>query len=230
MQLDAAVTFCKVGIRYGAGKEVLHNVSFSLEPGSFSFVTGVSGAGKSTLLKLLYMAERPSYGSIYLLGQSLADTNIEELTKLRRRIGIVFQNFRLLNHLTAAENVALPLRIAGATVSQVKDYVFELLDWVGLKEQINKMPSSLSGGQQQRVALARAVVTRPSLLLADEPTGNIDDENAKKIMYLLAELNKIGTTVIVASHRKDLCLDTNINKLLIESGRLEVLNKSPRQF
>ena len=229
MQLDAAVKFYKVGMRYGAGKEVLHDVSFSLEPGSFSFVTGVSGAGKSTLLKLLYMAEQPSYGSIYLLGQSLADTNKEELTKLRRRVGIVFQNFRLLNHLTAAENVALPLRIAGATVSQVKDYVLELLDWVGLREQRDKMPSSLSGGQQQRVALARAVVTRPSLLLADEPTGNIDDENAKKIMYLLRELNKIGTTVIVASHRKDLCLDNNINQLLIESGRLEVLSKSPKQ-
>ena len=229
MQLDAAGKFYKVGLRYGEGKEVLHDVSFSLEPGSFSFVTGVSGAGKSTLLKLLYMAEQPSYGSIYLLGHSLADTNKEDLTKLRRRIGIVFQNFRLLNHLTAAENVALPLRIAGATVSQVKDYVLELLDWVGLREQRDKMPSSLSGGQQQRVALARAVVTRPSLLLADEPTGNIDDENAKKIMYLLTELNKIGTTVIVASHRKDLCRDPNINQLLIESGRLAVLNKSPKQ-
>ena len=229
MQIGAAVKFHKVGIRYGADKEVLHDISLSLEPGSFSFVTGVSGAGKSTLLKLLYMAERPSYGDIYILGQSLAETNREELIKLRRRVGIVFQNFRLLNHLTAAENVALPLRLAGASASQVKDYVLELLDWVGLREQTDKMPSSLSGGQQQRVALARAIVTRPSLLLADEPTGNIDDQNAEKIMYLLAELNKIGTTVIVASHRKDLCLDTNINRLLIDSGRLKFLNKSSSQ-
>ena len=229
MQLDAAVKFDKVGIRYGAGKEVLHDVSFSLEPGSFSFVTGVSGAGKSTLLKLLYMAERPSYGAVYILGQSLAETNREELTKLRRRVGIVFQDFRLLNHLTAAENVALPLRIAGATVSQVRDYVRELLDWVGLTEQTDKMPSSLSGGQQQRVALARAVVTRPSILLADEPTGNIDEENSQKIMYLLTELNKIGTTVIVASHRQDLSQEVNTNQLLIESGNLKFLSKSSKQ-
>lgn len=198
------VRFENVGMRYRLGAEVLHDVSFSLKAGSFHFLTGPSGAGKSSLMRLMYLAHRPSRGSISMFGRDVSTVPRAELAALRRRIGVVFQDFRLIDHLSALDNVALPLRVAGAKEGQIRDHVAELLRWVGLDGQIDAKPTTLSGGEQQRVAIARAVIARPQILLADEPTGNVDDEIAIRLMYLLEELNKIGTTVVVATHNESL--------------------------
>jgi cell division transport system ATP-binding protein len=194
------VRFENVGMRYRLGAEVLHDVSFSLPAGSFHFLTGPSGAGKSSLMRLMYLAHRPSRGSISMFGRDVSTIPRTELAALRRRIGVVFQDFRLIDHLSALDNVALPLRVAGAKEGQIRNHVAELLKWVGLEGQIDDKPTTLSGGEQQRVAIARAVIARPQILLADEPTGNVDDD----IAILLEELNKIGTTVLVATHNESL--------------------------
>ncbi len=214
------VRFQNVGMRYGLGPEVLHDVSFRLNAGSFHFVTGPSGAGKSTLLKLMYLAHRPSRGLIHMFGRDTVEVERRELPAIRRRIGVVFQNFRLIEHLSALDNVALPLRVAGADEDQLREHVAELLRWVGLEDQINSLPSRMSGGQQQRVAIARAVIGRPDLLLADEPTGNVDDTIAMRILHLLEELNKIGTTVVIATHNDALVSRFDCNRLRLEEGRL----------
>lgn len=198
------VRFENVGMRYRLGAEILHDVSFGLPAGSFHFLTGPSGAGKSSLMRLMYLAHRPSRGSISMFGRDVSTVPRRELAALRRRIGVVFQDFRLIDHLSALDNVALPLRIAGAKEGQIRGHVAELLRWVGLEGQIDAKPTTLSGGEQQRVAIARAVIARPQILLADEPTGNVDDEIALRLMYLLEELNKIGTTVVVATHNESL--------------------------
>src|SRR5437763_16227045 len=152
------VRFENVGMRYGSGPEVLRDVSFTLEPGSFTFLTGLSGAGKTTLLKLIYVAEPPSRGLITLFGTEIATAKRRELPAVRRRIGVVFQDFRLLNHLSAFDNVALPLRLAGRREAEISREVTELLAWVGLGGQTRARPASLSGGEQERVAVARAVI------------------------------------------------------------------------
>jgi cell division transport system ATP-binding protein len=214
------VRFENVGMRYGSGPEVLRDVSFSLEPGSFTFLTGLSGAGKTTLLKLIYIAEPPSRGLITLFGTELATARRRDLPGLRRRIGVVFQDFRLLGHLSALDNVALPLRIAGTPEAELRKNVRELLTWVGLGQQLEALPATLSGGQQQRVAIARAVISRPSLLLADEPTGNVDDRSAVRLMHLFEELNKLGTTVVIATHNEALVGRFRHRQLRIEEGLL----------
>src|ERR1700761_3858304 len=170
------VRFENVGMRYGAGPEVLRDVTFTLEPGSFTFLTGLSGAGKTTLLKLIYVAEPPSRGLITMFGSDMATLQRRDFPAIRRRIGVVFQDFRLLDHLSAFDNVALPLRLAGKKVSDFSHDVSEILSWGGLGDRMNAPPPTLSGGEQQRVAIARAVVARPDLLIADEPTGNVDPE------------------------------------------------------
>ncbi len=191
-------------MHYGAGPEILRDVNLLLEPGSFHFVVGPSGAGKSSLLKLMYLAYHPSAGQVSLFGRDIVSLTRREEALLRRRIGVVFQDFRLLDHLTALENVALPLRVAGQPESKIINHVTELLSWVGLADHLQALPPTLSGGQQQRVAIARAVIARPSLLIADEPTGNVDDRIAMRLMYLFEELNKLGTTVVVATHNENL--------------------------
>ena len=167
------VVFDDVLLRYGAGPDILQKVSFSLAPGSFHFLVGSSGAGKSSLLRVMYLALRPISGLTRLFGRDVAQLDRREVAELRRRIGVVFQDFRLLGHLSAVDNVALPLRIAGTPEAELRKNVRELLTWVGLGQQLEALPATLSGGQQQRVAIARAVISRPSLLLADEPTGNV---------------------------------------------------------
>jgi cell division transport system ATP-binding protein len=217
---DEVIRFQNVGMRYGLGKEILHDVSFRLNAGSFHFLTGASGAGKSSLLRLMYLAQRPSRGLVTLFGNDIATTPRAQLPGLRRRIGVVFQDFRLINHLTAMENVALPLRIAGARQDQINEYVPELLRWVGLSEHLNARPTILSGGQKQRVAIARAVIARPHLLLADEPTGNVDDSIAMRLMHLLEELHRIGTTVVVATHNQSLVSRFNHPQMHLANGEL----------
>lgn len=189
-----------MGLRYGTGAEVLRDLDFRLAGGGFYFLTGPSGAGKTSLLKLLYLAQRPTRGRIRLFGDELAEATREALPMYRRRIGVVFQDFRLIRHLSAFDNVALPLRIAGQPEAEVEGSVREMLAWVGLADRASARPPTLSGGEQQRVAIARAVIARPELLVADEPTGNVDAEMAKRILHLLTALNGLGTTIIVATH------------------------------
>jgi cell division transport system ATP-binding protein len=214
------VRFENVGMRYGVGPEVLSDIDFSLKPGSFHFLTGPSGAGKTSLLRLMYLAHRPSRGRIGMFGRNITKLKRRALPALRRRIGVVFQDFRLLDHLTALENVALPLRIAGARKDEIEKHVSELLDWVGLEKQIHARPPTLSDGEKQRVAIARAVIGRPSLLLADEPTGNIDPDQGLRILRLFDELNKIGTTVLIATHDRGLVSRFGRPELHLEEGAL----------
>jgi len=208
------VRFENVGLRYGNGPEVLRDISFDLAPGSFHFLTGPTGAGKSSLLKLLYLAERPSRGLITLFDQPLAKTSRADLPGLRRRIGVVFQDFRLLDHLSVFDNVALPLRISGLAEDKVQEGVTDLLTWVGLADRMETLPPTLSGGQKQLVAIARAVIASPRLIVADEPTGNIDRDMSLRIMRLFVELNKLGTTVVVATH--DMMLVDRLQKPVLE--------------
>lgn len=216
------VRFENVAKRYGHGPEVLRDLTFRLKPGSFHFLTGPSGAGKTTLLKLMYLAERPSRGTIEMFDEDVGRLARRALPPLRRRIGVVFQDFRLLDHLSALENVALPLRIAGARREQIEAHVSELLAWVGLAGQINATPATLSDGEKQRVAIARAVIGRPNLLLADEPTGNIDLAQGLRILHLFEELNKIGTTVVIATHDRSLITTFGRPELRLSNGELTV--------
>ncbi len=209
-------------MRYGLGPEVLRDITFHLEPGSFHFLVGPSGAGKTSLLKLLFLAHRPSRGLIGLFGNDIATTPREALPALRRRIGVVFQDFRLLSHLSAMENVALPLRIAGAADDTAREHVAELLNWVGLGHRLNARPATLSGGEKQRVAIARAVIARPRLLVADEPTGNVDPEMGLRLIQLFVELNKLGTTVVVATHNRRLIEHFGFPVLRLDGGELAV--------
>ncbi len=189
-----------VGLRYGHGPEILRDVSFRLEAGSLAFLTGPSGAGKSSLLSLLFLARAPSRGLISLFGADAATLPRIDRARLRRRIGIVFQEFRLLDHLTVFENVLLPLRVAGSRRRTWRDDAVELLNWVGLGPVIEAYPPTLSGGEKQRAAIARAVIAQPDLLLADEPTGNVDPKMADRLLRLLLELNRLGTSVLIATH------------------------------
>ncbi|TVR98426.1 MAG: cell division ATP-binding protein FtsE [Rhodospirillales bacterium] len=217
------VAFDGVGLGYPGGTEVLHDVTFSLDSGSFHFLTGPSGAGKTSLLRLMYLAVRPTRGTLTLFGQDITRTSRRRLPDLRRRIGVVFQDFRLIRHLSAFDNVALPLRIAGAPDADVRRNVCELLQWVGLEAQSGMAPATLSGGQQQLVAVARAVIARPRLLLADEPTGNVDERVARRLMYLFEELNRLGTTVLVATHDEGLVRRYRHPRLALKDGALAAL-------
>jgi cell division transport system ATP-binding protein len=189
-----------VGKRYGTDAEILRDVSLKLDTGGFYFLTGASGAGKTTLLKLIYLAEPPTRGMVSLFDTDASKADRATHTALRRRVGIVFQDFRLVDHLSVRDNVALPLRIAGAPEREIRDNVPELLGWMGLAEKLDLPPATLSGGEQQRVAIARAIVRRPDLLIADEPTGNVDDEIAMLLVRVFERINKLGTTVLIATH------------------------------
>lgn len=222
-----AARFDAVGLRYGTGPEIFTDIHFELAAGSFHFLTGASGAGKSSLLSLLYLAQRPTRGSITLFGKEVTTIHRRQLPAMRRRIGVVFQDFRLLDHLSTLDNVALPLRVAGVTEEEIRRHVPELLSWVGLKEQMLAKPPTLSGGQKQRVAIARAVISRPDLLLADEPTGNVDDRIATRLLHLFIELNKLGTTILIATHSESLIQRFRMPRLHLEDGNIQVLD-APR--
>ena len=219
---DIVIQFESVGLRYGLGPEVLQDVTFTLGAGSFYFLTGASGAGKSSLLRLMYLAHKPSRGLVSLFGRDIATTPRRALPALRRRVGVVFQDFRLLHHLTAYDNVALPLRVAGIREDEIQRNVTELLSWVGLQDHLKARPPTLSGGQQQRVAIARAGISRPRLLLADEPAGNVDDRLALRLMHLFEELNKLGTTVVIATHDEEMVRRLNHPVMHLDDGRLSI--------
>ncbi|MBP7252002.1 MAG: ATP-binding cassette domain-containing protein [Alphaproteobacteria bacterium] len=214
------LTLTNIGLRYQTGADVLRGLNHSFVPGSFTFLTGASGAGKSSLLKLCYLAENPSSGNISLFGKDPTKLSRDARAKLRRRIGVVFQDFRLIPHLTAVENVMLPLMLRSAKKKAAADHARHLLRWSGALDQEDVYPDQLSGGQQQRVAIARAVIGRPNLLLADEPTGNVDDASAEKIMHLFLELHKLGTTVVVATHNLSLIESHGFPCLRLSGGQL----------
>ncbi len=212
-----------VGIRYDQGPEVLSDIKLSLKKGSFHFLTGKSGAGKTSLLSMMYLAQKPSRGSMSVFGKNINFTNRDNLASLRRRIGVVFQDFRLLDHLSAFDNVALPLRVCGMDEREIRKRVTELLNWVELDAHMQDTPDTLSGGEKQRIAIARAVINRPELLLADEPTGNVDNFIATKLMKLFVELNKLGTTVVIATHSEKLINDFSYPCLHLQNRSLHII-------
>jgi cell division transport system ATP-binding protein len=214
------VAFDNVGLRYGEGPQVLHDVSFTVEPGSFQFLTGPSGAGKTTLLRLILLSLRPSWGLVRLFGVEATRIAGSDLTALRRRMGVVFQDFRLLDHLTTYENVALPLRVQELDEASYRSEVLELLQWVGLGERAHAMPPVLSGGEKQRAAIARALIARPELILADEPTGNVDAALGRRLLRLFLELNRLGTSVLIATHDLALMDQVDARRLVLEEGHL----------
>jgi len=216
------VRFENVGLRYGLGPEVLRDLTFRINPRSFQFLTGPSGAGKTSLLKLLYMSIRPTRGLITLFNYDIASLDSDDLAALRRRIGIVFQDFRLLDHMTTYENVALPFRVMGRDEASYRHEVIELLQWVGLGERMWALPPVLSGGEKQRAAIARAVIARPELLLADEPTGNVDPSLGQRLLRLFVELNKTGTAVVIATHDIALMDQFDARRLVLHEGRLHL--------
>lgn len=209
-----------VALRYGDGPEVLHDLNLTLTRGDFVFLMGPTGAGKTSLLRLLGLLQKPSQGEFTLFGRNVASLNRDDLSALRRRIGMVFQDVRLLDHLSAFDNVALPLRINGGQDDQIGGFVSEMLVWLGLSGAIEAKPPNLSMGQRQLIAVARAVIVRPNLLLCDEPTSNLDTKLARRLMHLFTQLRKLGTTVVVSTHSDDLVERYRHPVLRIAEGRL----------
>ena len=211
-----------VGIRYDKGPEILSDINLSLPKGSFHFLTGQSGAGKTSLLSLMYLKQKPSRGQLNVFDHNINFTDRDQMAVLRRQIGVVFQDFHLIEHLSAFDNVALPLRVAGMSEYEIRHRVTELLTWVELDTHMNKKTSTLSGGEKQRIAIARAVINRPELLLADEPTGNVDNIIAGKLMKLFVELNKLGTTVVIATHSDKIIHDFAYPRLHLQNKGLHI--------
>ncbi len=216
------IRFENVGLRYGMGPEVLRDLSLEIAPRSFQFLTGPSGAGKTSLMRLLFLSLKPTRGLISIFGHDTATVTRAELPKLRRRIGVVFQDFRLLDHLTTYENVALPLRVLGKAEDDYRADVVDLLEWVGLGERMHVLPPVLSGGEKQRAAIARALITKPEILLADEPTGNVDPPLARRLLRLFVELNRLGTSVLIATHDLTLMDQFDARRIVLADGRVRI--------
>ncbi len=216
------IRFENVGLRYGLGAEILRDLSFRIDAKSFQFLTGPSGAGKTSLLRMLFLSLKPTRGLISMFDRDTAALSKDGRAALRRRIGIVFQDFRLLDHMTTYENVALPLRVLGMEEAGYRAEVVELLQWVGLGDRMGALPPVLSGGEKQRAAIARAVIARPQLLLADEPTGNVDPNLGQRLLRLFVELNKSGTSVVIATHDIALMDEYDAPRLVLHEGRLHV--------
>jgi cell division transport system ATP-binding protein len=217
---DCIAQFVGVGHEYKKGAEIFKGATFNIEAGSFHFLTGPSGSGKSSLLKMLYLGLKPTWGSIRIFGEDPLKMKPSLLPLLRQQVGVVFQEFKLLDHLKVIDNVSLPLRVRGVEAKRSYRDARELLNWVGLGDSLQSYPATLSGGQQQRVAIARAVITRPQLLLADEPTGNVDDDMAIKLLHLFEELNKMGTAIVIATHNQRLLERSPYPQLTIRRGTI----------
>ena len=218
----ALVRFENVGLRYGFGPEILRDLTFDIPVNSLQFLTGPSGAGKTTLLRLILQTLKPTRGMVTLFGHDTGRLAKDEITRLRRRIGVVFQDFRLLDHLTTYENVALPLRVAGKDESAYRPEVVELLKWVGLGDRLHVPPAILSGGEKQRAAIARATISRPELLIADEPTGNVDPTLARRLLRLFVEMNRSGTSIVLATHDLALMDQVDARRMVLAEGQLHV--------
>ena len=216
------IRFENVGLRYGMGPEILRDISFHVPQGSFQFLSGPSGAGKTTLLRLLFLSLKPTRGLITVFGKDRARITRKDLPLMRRRIGVVFQDFRLLDHMSTYENVALPLRVRGRDEASYRSDVTELLKWVGLGDRMNAPPPILSGGEKQRAAIARALIEQPEILLADEPTGNVDPPLARRLLRLFLELNRLGTAVVIATHDLGLMEQVEARRMVLSGGRLEI--------
>ncbi|KQT44407.1 cell division ATP-binding protein FtsE [Aureimonas sp. Leaf454] len=216
------IRFENVGLRYDMGPEVLRDLTFEIRKQSFQFLTGPSGAGKTSLLRMLFLALKPTRGVITVLGQDVSTLKRADLPSIRRRIGVVFQDFRLLDHMTTYENVSLPLRVRGKEEASYRQDVVDLIKWVGLGERMNALPVVLSGGEKQRAAIARALIDQPDILLADEPTGNVDSPLARRLLRLFMELNRTGTAVIIATHDLSLMDQVEARRLILSDGRLEI--------
>jgi cell division transport system ATP-binding protein len=217
------IRLTNIALAYERGNDILAEVNFHLRPGSFHFLTGPSGAGKTSLLRLLFMSLHPTGGHIYLFNQDVSRISTSKRAQLRRRIGIVFQDFRLLDHLTTWENVALPLRVVGKRIADYREDVTDLLQWVGLGDRMHAYPSILSGGEKQRAAIARAVIGKPELLLADEPTGNVDPQMARRLLRLFIELNRLGTSVLIATHDHQLMRQFKAPRLELHDGHVRIV-------
>jgi cell division transport system ATP-binding protein len=216
------IKFENVGLRYGMGPEILRDLTFEIGPRTFQFLTGPSGAGKTSLIRLLFLSLKPTRGLISVFGQDTSRVTRAELPPLRRRIGVVFQDFRLLDHMTTYENVALPLRVLGRDEAEYRADVVDLLNWVGLGERMHVLPPVLSGGEKQRAAIARALITKPEILLADEPTGNVDPPLARRLLRLFIELNRLGTSVVIATHDLTLMDQVDARRLILTDGRIQI--------
>jgi cell division transport system ATP-binding protein len=215
------ISFSHVSKHYPGGREALKDVSFALDAGEMAFVTGHSGAGKTTLLKLLAAIERPTAGSIIVNGQNIGSLKLRAVPFLRRNFGLVFQDHKLLFDRTAFDNVALPLEIAGYSGNDIAKRVRAALDKVGLLPQERAMPIALSGGEQQRLCIARAIVQRPAILLADEPTGNLDADYAASIGELFRSFNQVGVTVVIATHDQTLRAQLSPRVIALKQGSIE---------
>lgn len=207
--------------KYYDEQVVLKDITFTVDKGELVYITGPSGAGKTTLLKLIYRAERPDEGHIFVAGWDVGELKQRTIPFLRRNVGIVFQDFRLLFNKTVFDNVALALKIHGLHPREIKEEVNEVLDDVGLRHKAHVLPQHLSGGEQQRVVIARAMVSKPSVLLADEPTGNLDPDSSQAIMKLFREINARGTTVLIATHHRDLFMGTGRRVIYLKDTRIE---------
>ncbi|MFM7085110.1 MAG: cell division ATP-binding protein FtsE [Hyphomicrobium sp.] len=217
------IKLSNVALNYDRGPYILKDVNIELKPGSFYFLHGASGAGKTSLLRLLFMSIHPSQGNIEMFGEDISKSTAAKRAELRRRIGIVFQDFRLLDHLSTWENVALPLRVAGKRTEQYREDVTDLIQWVGLGDKIYAYPSVLSGGEKQRAAIARAVIGKPEILLADEPTGNVDPQMARRLLRLFIELNRLGTSIVIATHDHQLMRQFKAPKLELYNGHVRIV-------
>lgn len=225
LQKQHIISFQNVGLTFKGNVKLFSKLNLDIDEGEFYFLTGLSGAGKSTLLKLIYLGLTPTSGHLSLFGENVGRILPEAVAHIRRKIGIVFQDFRLLPHLTTVENVALPLKVRGVDPRKALQQAKDLLAWVGLEDVLNHLPHTLSGGQQQRAAITRAVMGKPKLLLADEPTGNVDDEAARKILFLFEELHKSGTTIILATHNRSFAKEFQHPEIFLKKGQAVLLNQ-----
>ncbi len=216
------IKFENVGLRYGLGREVLSDLNFQVAANSFQFLTGPSGAGKTSLLRLMLLSLKPTRGLVHVFGREASSLQPAQMPVVRRKIGVVFQDFRLLNHLTTYENVALPLQVSGKIEASYRKDVTDLLDWVGLGDRMHVLPPVLSGGEKQRAAIARALIDQPDVLLADEPTGNVDPPLARRLLRLFIELHRSGTSVVIATHDLTLMDQFDARRLVLNAGRLQI--------